>query len=108
MLGEIVLEQATIELEAGDGRMKRWATLHALREIAVIARGKPEPQTALTDLLVQEMVFQAEHPAEVVARHLLSRLADLESSLRGRTNAFLSDEHARLRACLLDLQPDGQ
>jgi hypothetical protein len=56
--------------------------LDPLGQVAVVARGPPEPQPALVDLLLLEMLLEAEDLAEVVAGDLLGRLPDLERRQR--------------------------
>jgi hypothetical protein len=107
-VGEEVLEAAAIELVARDGRVLVGAALDARREVTVVARGEPEAEPALVDLVLLEVVLEAEHPAEVVTGDLLGRLADLEGGLRRGAIALLGDEDARVGTRLLDLQPEGQ
>ena len=105
---EEVLEPAAVELVAGDVRFPRRPSLDALREVCVVTRGEPEAQTALADVLVLQVLPEAEDFAEVVAGHLLGRLSDLERSLGRIAVAPLRHEDAGLGPCLLDLQPERQ
>ena len=81
----------------------RRAALDALGEVAVVACRPPEPQPALVDLLLLEVLLEPDHVAEVVAGDLLRRLADLEGRLARRPVALLGDEDAGVGARLLDL-----
>ena len=62
LLGQEVLEAAAVELVAGHGRMLVRAALDALGEVAVVARGEPEAQAALVDLLLLQVVLAARAP----------------------------------------------
>src|SRR5205085_1307770 len=108
LLGEEVLETPPVELVGGHGQTARGAALDALGQLAVVTRGEPEAQAVLVDLLVLEVVLEAEDVAEVVAGDLLGRLANLERGLSHGELVLLGDEDARLRPCLLQLMPERQ
>ena len=98
LLAEEVLEAAAVELVGVDGQAARRAALDALGQLAVVAGGEPEAQAVLRDLLVLEVLLEAEHVREVLAGDLLRRLADLEGGLARRPLALLGDEDAGVGA----------
>ena len=108
LLAEEVLEAAAVELVGVDGQAPRRAALDALGELAVVPGGEPEAQAVLRDLLVLEVLPEAEHVREVLAGDLLGRLAHLEGRLARRPLALLGDEDAGVGALLLELQTEGQ
>src|SRR6185503_5569604 len=108
LVGEEVLEAPAVELVARDGRMLVGAAFDPLGEVAVVARGEPEAQPALVDLLVLQVLPQAEVIAEVMAGDLLGGLAHLVRGLARGARRLVGDEDARLGALLLELEPQRQ
>ena len=84
LLGQVVLEPATVELVARVVQRLVDPALDALGDLGVVAGREPPAQPELVNLIVVEMLLEPEHVGEVVRRHLDRRLSDLECRLGRR------------------------
>ena len=82
--------------------------LDALGDLGVVAGREPPAQPELVNLIGVEMLLEPEHVGEVVRRYLDGRLSDLECRFGRRALALLGNEDARLRSCVLELQPQAK
>ena len=89
--GELVLEQATVDLIRLKRRVGHGTELDALGDIRVAGGRREEPQSAFDVLLLAEVVCHADHVREVVGPCRHGRLADLER--RQRRGPFSLLEH---------------
>src|SRR5439155_8507166 len=107
-VGELVLEQAAVELVAVERRDRGAAPLDAPRDVAVVPGRHEEAQARLDDLVVLEVVAQAADLGEVVRADLHGRLPDLERGQGRRTLALLGDDDRHVRTGALELERQGQ
>ena len=105
LLAEEVLEAPAVELVGVDGQAARRAALDALGELAVVPGGEPEAQAVLGDLLLLEVLLEAEHVREVLARDLLCRLPTLNAASRAGPSRFSAMKMVVSGRCCLSCRP---
>src|SRR5690606_10958691 len=105
--GQHVLEAAAVDLPGGRGQQPADADLGAAVDVLAPFR-EEEAEAELPDLLVVEVVAQAEHLGEVPRADLHRGLADLEGGVRCRAVAALEQGDGEGRVGLLELQGERQ
>lgn len=93
---EIVFKSPPVELIAGGGREVRTAQLESLVDLGIVFPVEEESQSHLGDLVVFEMLFEAEKFTEIVGAYFDTRFADLVSRLRDRMSAFFKNKNLRV------------